>query len=172
MDRPSANDAHSQTRLAVGEFAPLVEELHPAPDAERVFLQLCHLPHCLFLDSASRDPALGRYSFVAADPYEFIELPPTACDALAELSGRLQGGLAELGAAVVTPGEPGQRGGIVSFHWGAGIEDERAAWSALKDAGVQLSLRYGGGIGGLRAAVHFYNDESDVDQLLEELRLL
>ena len=102
-----------------------------------------------------------------------LELGPEAVEAhILELSGRLQGGLAELGAEVVTPREPGQRGGIVSFHWGAGIEDEQAAWSALKDAGVQLSLRYGGGIGGLRAAVHLYNDESDVDRLLEVLRLL
>ncbi len=102
-----------------------------------------------------------------------LELGPEAVEAhILELSGRLQEGLAELGAEVVTPHEPGQRGGIMSFHWGAGIEDERAAWSALKDAGVQLSLRYGGGIGGLRAAVHLYNDESDVDRLLQELRLL
>ncbi|GAF80586.1 unnamed protein product, partial [marine sediment metagenome] len=31
-------------------------------------------PHCLFLDSAMADPRLGRYSFIAADPFEFVEM--------------------------------------------------------------------------------------------------
>jgi para-aminobenzoate synthetase component 1 len=50
---------------------PLVAELRPMPEAEAVFLQLASLPHCIFLDSAQRHPELGRYSFVAADPYRF-----------------------------------------------------------------------------------------------------
>ncbi len=50
---------------------PLVEELLPAPEAEEVFLRWRRLPHCVFFDSARRDPLLGRYSFVAADPFEF-----------------------------------------------------------------------------------------------------
>jgi len=102
-----------------------------------------------------------------------LELGPEAVEAhILELSGRLQEGLAELGANVVTPSEPEARGGIVSFHWGRSIDDEQAAWSALQKAGVQLSLRYGGGVGGLRAAVHLFNDEDDVDRLLEQLRRL
>lgn len=102
-----------------------------------------------------------------------LELGPEAVEAhILELSGRLQEGLAELGANVVTPSEPEARGGIVSFHWGRSIDDEQAAWSALQKAGVQLSLRYGGGVGGLRAAVHLFNDEDDVERLLEQLRRL
>jgi para-aminobenzoate synthetase component I len=50
---------------------PLVAELRPMPEAEAVFLQLASLPNCVFLDSAQRHPELGRYSFVAADPYRF-----------------------------------------------------------------------------------------------------
>ena len=50
-------------------FAPLVEELQPAPDAAAVFGALAGRPHCLFLDSARRHPQLGRYSFVTADPF-------------------------------------------------------------------------------------------------------
>ena len=53
-------------------------ELVPAPDAEDVFRRLAGLPHCLYLDSARRDPLLGRYSFVAADPFDFIEVPGSA----------------------------------------------------------------------------------------------
>jgi para-aminobenzoate synthetase component 1 len=55
---------------SAAEF-PLVAELRPMPEAEAVFLQLASLPHCVFFDSAQRHPELGRYSFVAADPYAF-----------------------------------------------------------------------------------------------------
>jgi para-aminobenzoate synthetase component 1 len=57
----------------VVEVFPLVEELTPAPDAWRVCRQLAHLPHLMFLDSASRLPELGRYSFLAADPFLWLE---------------------------------------------------------------------------------------------------
>jgi para-aminobenzoate synthetase component I len=57
------------------ETCTAVMELVPAPDAEDVFQRLAGLPHCLYLDSARRDSLLGRYSFVAADPFDFIEVP-------------------------------------------------------------------------------------------------
>ena len=47
---------------------PLVEELLPAPDPVLCCERLAGLPWRLFLDSASRDARLGRYSFRAADP--------------------------------------------------------------------------------------------------------
>lgn len=55
---------------STAEF-PLVAELRPMPEAEAVFLQLASLPHCVFFDSALKHTELGRYSFVAADPYAF-----------------------------------------------------------------------------------------------------
>ncbi len=51
---------------------PLVEELTPAPDPWEACLRLSSLPHLLFLDSAVRHPTLGRYSFVAAQPFGWI----------------------------------------------------------------------------------------------------
>jgi len=54
---------------------PLVERIDPAPDAVGVFRCLSRLPHAIFLDSAMRDGRLGRYSFVAADPVEWVEVP-------------------------------------------------------------------------------------------------
>src|SRR5262245_13694050 len=51
---------------------PLVEELAPAPDAWEAFRRLARLPHVLFLDSALDYPTLGRYSFLTADPFEWI----------------------------------------------------------------------------------------------------
>src|SRR5262249_16765698 len=50
--------------------AEQVVELTPAPQPWDVFLRLAGLPFPLFLDSALRHPTLGRYSFVAADPFE------------------------------------------------------------------------------------------------------
>ena len=41
-------------------------------DAVAVFDVLAHRAQCVFLDSARRHPELGRFSFVAADPFEVI----------------------------------------------------------------------------------------------------
>ncbi|HEV2973197.1 MAG TPA: aminodeoxychorismate synthase component I [Pirellulales bacterium] len=80
---------------ASAEFCGVVEELRPAPDAEQVFLRFAALPHCLYLDSARRDPQLGRFSFVTADPFDFVEIAsPTdgdVQDAFAVVEQRLAG---------------------------------------------------------------------------------
>jgi para-aminobenzoate synthetase component 1 len=44
----------------------------------------------VFFDSAMRHPKLGRYSFVAADPIEWITVPADGSDALGWLAGRIQ----------------------------------------------------------------------------------
>src|SRR3954453_4932735 len=54
---------------------PLVVELRPPPDVESALISLSALPHSLLLDSAMRDPRLGRYSFLTADPFEFFTVP-------------------------------------------------------------------------------------------------
>ncbi len=54
---------------------PLVYELTPVPDPWDVAQRLANLPHLLFLDSAERHDQLGRYSYVAADPIEWLEIP-------------------------------------------------------------------------------------------------
>ncbi len=54
-----------------------------------MFLRLARLPHCLFLDSAMTHPTLGRYSFVAADPFDFLCIPADGRDALRILGERL-----------------------------------------------------------------------------------
>jgi para-aminobenzoate synthetase component 1 len=67
----------------------IVEELHPAPDAEAAFLALSRHPHCLFLDSALRVEQLGRYSFLAVDPYAFVQVASDGADGLAALEQHL-----------------------------------------------------------------------------------
>ena len=54
---------------------PIVRELTPVPDVELALARFASKPHCLMLDSARRDPQLGRYSFLAADPFEFCIWP-------------------------------------------------------------------------------------------------
>jgi para-aminobenzoate synthetase component 1 len=54
--------------------APLVQELIPVPDPWDIARRLSFLPHLLFLDSAEIHSELGRYSYVAADPVEWIEI--------------------------------------------------------------------------------------------------
>jgi para-aminobenzoate synthetase component 1 len=51
---------------------PLVEELPPTLDPWRAFRALAHLPHVLFLDSSASHPTLGRYSFLAAEPFSLL----------------------------------------------------------------------------------------------------
>lgn len=52
---------------------PLVEELAPAPDPWDVCLRLAQRPRVLFFDSASTGAGLGRYSFVMADPFAWLQ---------------------------------------------------------------------------------------------------
>ncbi|MGD9721194.1 MAG: aminodeoxychorismate synthase component I [Pirellulales bacterium] len=68
------------------EFGALVEPWDPNLDLEAALARLAQRPHALFLDSARRDPRLGRYSFLTADPFLFLEQPADGSDALAELA--------------------------------------------------------------------------------------
>lgn len=62
---------------------PLVERLPTDLSSVRAFQRLSSLPHVVFFDSAQRDQEVGRYSFVAADPYHWLERPADGSKALA-----------------------------------------------------------------------------------------
>ena len=62
---------------------PLFEHLPAGLTAVEVFRRLAVLPHAAFFDSASGDERLGRYSFVAADPFQWISRSATNDDPLA-----------------------------------------------------------------------------------------
>lgn len=64
-------------------WRPLTVELSPPPDPADALLRLSGLPHVALLDSAQRQAELGRYSFLAADPYEFRASNGGAGDPLA-----------------------------------------------------------------------------------------
>ena len=102
------------------DCCPLVEELAPLPDAEEVFLRMAGGPHCLFLDSALRHPVLGRYSFAAADPFDYLEMPSQGTDALEELARRMAGLKAERVAGL--PPFQGGAAGLLSYELGRQLE--------------------------------------------------
>ncbi len=72
------------------DLLPLAERLPAELRPVDVFAQLANLPHVVFFDSASREGELGRFSFVAADPFHWITQPPDGSDALAVLQSAVQ----------------------------------------------------------------------------------
>ncbi len=59
------------------------------PDSEAGFAKLAAQPHCLFLDSARRDCQLGRYSYIMADPFDYLEFMPEDHQALDVLQEKM-----------------------------------------------------------------------------------
>lgn len=89
---------------------PLIQELTPPPDPEAVLTRLARQPHSLFLDSAQRDPRLGRYSFLACDPFDFLTLPADGTAGLNLLRDRLT-----KYSAPTVPGLPPFQGGAAGL---------------------------------------------------------
>ncbi|MEX0819685.1 MAG: aminodeoxychorismate synthase component I [Pirellulaceae bacterium] len=68
---------------------PLVHELKPSPNSVDVFRRLTQRRHCLFLDSALRHQTLGRYSFVTADPFQYLAVDAHEQDGLERIEAEL-----------------------------------------------------------------------------------
>lgn len=99
---------------------PQVVELMPPPDPVEAFRRLAARPHCLFLDSSRRDAQLGRYSFLAADPFAYLEAPVAGPERLTELAAEL----ASFPAAAIDGLPPFQGGaaGLASYDLGRWLE--------------------------------------------------
>ncbi|MGE0607377.1 MAG: anthranilate synthase component I family protein [Pirellulales bacterium] len=102
-------------------FVPLVEELLPPPDPDQSFLRLADLPHVLFLDSARRNPVLGRYSFVTADPFDWMRREADSSGSLELLAASLN----RYSAATLADLPPFQGGAAGLFSYDLGRELER-----------------------------------------------
>jgi para-aminobenzoate synthetase component 1 len=110
---------------------PLVEELQPLPDPWEVARRFVDYPFFLFLDSAS-ESALGRYSFVTADPFATLFVRGEEVFAPAPKrypSGNPFAALAELLApfrVATVPGLPPFQGGAAGlFGYGLSRHVER-----------------------------------------------
>ena len=104
---------------------PVVEELLPTADVESVFLQLSKQPHCLFLDSAMQQDDLGRYSFIAADPFDYLELAShteNELDVLQQQWNMLLQGI-EIQTMEELPPFQGGVAGMFSYDIGASLEN-------------------------------------------------
>jgi para-aminobenzoate synthetase component 1 len=55
-------------------FSGVIEEVALPPDIEIIFRALAGRRHCIFFDSARFDSVLGRYSYLAAEPFEWLEI--------------------------------------------------------------------------------------------------
>jgi len=91
-----------------------------------------------------------------------LGIEPIAARVLA-LTDRLVEGLRARGARVLSPRGPGETSGIVSFT----LADEAPARTVarLRERRIFTIVRRGG----VRASPHFYNDEGEIDALLEAL---
>ena len=113
---------------------------------------------------------LGAAGLVAAlEIFEEIGQVRVAAHALG-LGTRAAAGLRALGLEVVTPLEPEHRSGLTVFRAGSSREDDLALRDYLLARDVAVSVRYTSGIGGVRISTHMYNNEADVDRLLEVVR--
>jgi para-aminobenzoate synthetase component 1 len=104
---------------ADAEF-PLVERLDPSVDPVRAHAALSTLPKAIFFDSARREGPRGRYSYVAADPFAWLERSADDADALAgaEQSWRRFPALAR----PELPPFQGGLAGLLSYDLGRTIE--------------------------------------------------
>lgn len=99
---------------------PLVVELRPPPDVESALISLAGLPQSLLLDSALREPRLGRYSFLTADPFEFVTGHADKAHGLDLLEAKV--GLWRQPARPDLPPFQGGAAGLLSYDLGRSLE--------------------------------------------------
>jgi selenocysteine lyase/cysteine desulfurase len=87
---------------------------------------------------------------------------------IGELTERLIAGLDRLGLEVVTPRERERRAGIVTFTLGS-AERDVTLMERLLERKILVAVRYTSRVGGVRVSCHFYNNEADIERLLDAL---
>jgi selenocysteine lyase/cysteine desulfurase len=88
-----------------------------------------------------------------------------------DLSRHLRIGLQELGATLISPIDLEENGsGITTFNVFDTPDQDRLLLDKLLGRNIYLAQRYTSGVGGLRASTHFYNNQEDVQALLDTLR--
>jgi para-aminobenzoate synthetase component I len=123
----------AEARVASDTDSPcLIEPWQPEPDLEAAFARLSRLPHCLFLDSARRDPVLGRYSFLTADPFDYFEVAADGTDGLAQLERRI----APLATPTLADLPPFQGGAAGLFGYDLGRSLEQLPRPAIDEFGA------------------------------------
>jgi para-aminobenzoate synthetase component 1 len=101
---------------------PLVEELSPCPAVEDVLAAFADQPALVLFDSALVREPVGRYSFLAADPFEtfVVERATFGVDPLAPIERRLRE--FETEAIAGPPPFQGGAAGVFSYELGTAFE--------------------------------------------------
>lgn len=118
---------------------PVVVELDHGLRPEAVFRALAAEPHAVFFDSAQRHERLGRYSYVAADPFAWFTSSAEEPGALQALRRRLSGWSVE----PVTGLPPWQGGaaGLVGYEIGRSLERlPRPRWDEFQTPALAMGL--------------------------------
>ncbi len=148
-----------------GDLRPAQVGWRSVPD---LFARPRELPLDLHADARRFEDGMPPFPALYALECGLAVLSGFAADALAAharaLGGRLLDGLDNLGWPALTPRDPSARAGIVAMVDQACEEHARR----LRRAGIAVWGRDGR----LRASAHLYNDEADVDRLLDGLAAL
>ena len=75
-------------------------------------------------------------------------------------------GLRQQGIGVVTPEDRRRRSGIVAFSLGD-VDENVSLMNFLQQHKVLVSVRYTSHVGGVRVSCHLFNNQDDLDRLLE-----
>ncbi len=82
------------------------------------------------------------------------------------LTDHLIAGLRQQGIGVVTPEDRRRRSGIVTFSLGD-VDENVGLMNFLQQHKVLVSVRYTSHVGGVRVSCHLFNNQDDLDRLLE-----
>lgn len=91
-------------------------------------------------------------------------------DRILTLKEQLIIGLEEMELNVLPPYDEVNKSGITTFSLGHGRDEDMKVVEKLNSSGFALSYRAGGGIGGIRASIHYVNNEDDIDKFLSAIR--
>lgn len=120
--------------------SPCVVELDRSLRPEDAFAALSGLPHLVFFDSAMRLPELGRYSYVAADPFDWLTAPSDGSPVIQPFFERL----GQSGAVLPSEGLPPWQGGaagVIGYEIGRSLEHlPRPEWDEFKHPAIALGL--------------------------------
>jgi len=84
------------------------------------------------------------------------------------LVDRLHERSGEAGFRLVSPREREKRSGIVILTAGSDAPLDGRIVARLEKKRICVSRRYTSGVGGIRASVHFFNNEDDIDTFVSE----
>lgn len=122
-----------------GASLPLVAELDGRLRPEDAFVALAGLPHAVFFDSAMRLAELGRYSYVAADPFDWIAVEADGTAAIRPLFSRLN----QFRVTTVDGLPPWQGGaaGVIGYEVGRSLERlSRPRWDEFRQPALAMGL--------------------------------